>query len=195
MKWTEEDKQRLLSYRNTLDSDDIKLKQEIKNILLSRKDIIHVLNNQELEKEEAEPDDYFGVNIFPFYLVSDTQHNVQNYICFETNSERVNRYAETVYKRQQIIFYVLCETKNCIDTETSLPRHDLLSALILDAFNYKVMSCGRIHISVSKPSVTDNNYCTRTLIFECEKVDRNLVKTTVDGIPIIVNKELPIVEN
>lgn len=193
MKWTKEDKERLLSYRQTLDCDDIKLKQEIKNILLQRKDIIHVLNNKDLEAEDAEPDDYFGVNILPYYSISPTQHNVQNFICYETSFERINRLAETPIKRQQIIFYVLCEEKNCIDTETSLPRHDLLSALILDAFDYKVLSCGRIHISVSKPSITDNNYCTRTLIFECQ-TDRNLVKTK-NGVPIIVNKELPVVEN
>lgn len=193
MEWTKEDKERLLSYRHTLDSDDIKLKQEIKNILLQRKDIIHVLNNKELEAEDAEPDDYFGINIMPFYMIQDTQHNVQNFICYETSFERINRYAETPIKRQQIIFYISCESKNCIDNETSLPRHDLLSALVLDAFDYKVLSCGRIHISVSKPSITDNNYCTRTLIFECE-TDRNIVKTK-NGVPMIINKELPIVEN
>ena len=193
MEWTKEDKERLLSYRQTLDSDDIKLKQEIKSILLKRKDIIHVLNNKDLESEDAEPDDYFGVNIMPFYMVQDTQHNVQNFICYETSFERVNRNAESPIKRQQIIFYIFCEAKNCIDSETSLPRHDLLAALVLDAFNYIVLSCGRLHISVSKPSITDNNYCARTLIFECE-TDRNLVKTK-NGVPIIVNKELPIIEN
>lgn len=193
MEWTKEDKQKLLSYRNTLDSDDIKLKQEIKEILLSRKDIIHVLNNKELEKEDAEIDDYFGVNILPYFMIDSTQHDVQNFICFETSFERINRYAEKLIKRQQIIFYILCESKNCIDKETSLPRHDLLSALILDAFDYKILSCGRIHISQSKPSITDNNYVTRTLIFECE-TDRNIVKTK-NGVSQIINKELPIIEH
>ncbi len=193
MEWTKEDKQKLLSYRNTLDSDDIKLKQEIKEILLNRKDIIHVLNNKELEKADADVDDYFGINILPFFIISETQHNVQNYICFETNTERVSRYNESPIKRQQIIFYILCESKNCIDNETSLPRHDLLSALILDAFDYKILSCGRLHISQSKPSITDNNYVTRTLIFECD-TDRNIVKTR-NGVPQIINKELPIVEH
>lgn len=193
MEWTKEDKQKLLSYRNTLDSDDIKLKQEIKEILLSRKDIIHVLNNKELEKADAEIDDYFGINILPYFQISQTQHDVQNFLCFETSFERVSRYAETPLKRQQIIFYILCESKNCIDKETSLPRHDLLSALVLDAFDYKVLSCGRIHISQSKPSITDNNYVTRTLIFECD-TDRNIVKTK-NGIPQIINKELSIIEH
>lgn len=193
MEWTKEDKERLLSFRQTLDCDDIKLKQEIKEILLNRKDIIHVLNNKELEKEDAEADDYFGVNILPFYQITETQHDVQNFICFETSFERVNRYGLTPIKRQQIIFYILCESKNCIDNETSLPRHDLLAALILDAFNYTILSCGRLHVCQSKPSITDNNYCTRTIIFECE-TDRNMVKTK-DGVPIIINKELPVVEH
>ena len=192
MEWTKEDKERLLSFRQTLDCDDIKLKQEIKQRLLGSKDIIHVLNNKELEAQDAEPDDYFGVNIFPVYLIADTQHNVQNFICYETSFERVNRYSLTALKRQTIIFYISCESKNCIDNETSLPRHDLLAALVENLFNYEVLSCGRIRLAQSKPSITDNNYCTRTLIFECE-TDRNLVKTK-DGTPMIINKELPIVE-
>jgi hypothetical protein len=45
--------------------------------------IIYLLNNKELEDSEADPSDYLNVNILPFYLIHPTQHNCQNYICFE----------------------------------------------------------------------------------------------------------------
>ena len=66
MEWTEEDSKYLKSFRNIIDCDEIKIKEQIKQQLLKNKYIIHVLNNKELEETEAEPEDYFGVNILPY---------------------------------------------------------------------------------------------------------------------------------
>ena len=42
------------------------------------------IDNPDLDPES--PDDYIGVNIFPYYFLSDkTQATAQNYICFETS--------------------------------------------------------------------------------------------------------------
>ena len=66
MEWTKEDTAKLRTWRNLIDSDNIKIKEKIKEELLSNKYIIHVIGNKELEEEDAEPEDYYGVNIFPY---------------------------------------------------------------------------------------------------------------------------------
>ena len=87
MEWTEQDKQNLLSWRKNIDNEDIRIKEKIKELLLGNKTLIHVLNNEELEKADAEPDDYYYVNILPYYIIYPTQTNVQNYVCYETQFE------------------------------------------------------------------------------------------------------------
>ena len=65
MQYTQSDIEYLKSFRDNIDYDGIKVKQQIKALLLNNKHILHVLNNEELEAVEAEPDDYFNVNIYP----------------------------------------------------------------------------------------------------------------------------------
>lgn len=172
----------LRTFRSSLDNDNIKLKQQIKEKLLSDKYLIHVLHNKELEKEDAEPSDYFGVNIRPWYVFPETQHEAMNFVCFETENEE---YHPNIMKTQKIIFYILVDDKDVLDSETSLARHDLLAALIINLFNYEVILGGRLQLVSDKPSVTDRHYVTRTLVFQ-QKTDNNLVKT-VNGKPKIIN--------
>jgi hypothetical protein len=80
MEWTPEDTEYLRDFRKHLDSDNIKLKQQIKQKLLSDKYLIHVLNNKELEESDAEPADYFDVNIREYYMLPETQTDVQNFV-------------------------------------------------------------------------------------------------------------------
>ena len=183
MEWTEEDAKYLRDFRNTVDCDDVKLKQEIKQRLLGNKYIVHALHNQELEGED--PEEYFGVNIRPYYMIPETLHNVKNYLCFETSYTEIGRYNKA-FKTQQIIFYILCHEADIIDNETSVARHDLLAALVMAEFNFAILSCGRIKLVEDKPSVTDNKFSTRTLIFEVV-TDNNLVKTK-NGLTSFANK-------
>lgn len=184
MEWTQADVEHLRSFRNNLDSDNIKLKQQIKNKLLSDKYLIHVLHNKELEENDAEPSDYYGVNVLPYYIFPQAQTTVMNYVCFETSNEQ--RY-QSVMKNQQIIFYILCEEKDVIDKETSLARHDLLAAIVQDLFNYNRFMGGRFELIADKPSVTDTHFLTRTLTFQ-QSTDNNIVKTRA-GKPKIINKD------
>ncbi len=185
MEWTNEDRAKLLSMKETVDSDDIKVKEGIKKILLENRYIIHVLNNKELEEADAEIDEYFGVNILPYYIIQPTQHNVQNFICYEVAYDEVNKY-NTAVKTLRIIFYILCEHKNLIDKETGMARHDLLAALIQDQFNFSNDFGAKIHLISDVPTVVDNDYACRTMIFK-QIADNNLVKTK-DGIPRFANK-------
>jgi len=59
-----------------VDSDDIRYKEIIKQNLINNDLIIYLLNNKELEDTEADPSDYLGINILPYFLVHPTQHNV-----------------------------------------------------------------------------------------------------------------------
>ena len=186
MEWTNEDKQHLLSFKDVVDCDDIIIKERIKKVLLDNKYIIHVLDNKELEKVDAEADDYFGINILPYYMVTPTQHNVKNYICYEVSYDKT--YESKIYKRLRIVFNVICEQKDIIEKETGIARHDLLAALIQDAFNYtNYLGYKAVLVSDTASSI-DNDFASRILVFE-QYTDNNLVKTK-DGVSILANKEL-----
>ena len=73
----------LRSLKTLNDNDNIRVKEIIKKQLIKDNMIIYLLNNKELEEQEADPSDYLGVNILPYYLIHPTLHNVQNFICYE----------------------------------------------------------------------------------------------------------------
>lgn len=186
MSWTKADEEALLAYKNKLvDSDNIGIKEQIKKQLIQDNDIIHILNNKELDEDE--PDSYFGVNILPYYLVKPTQTDVQNFICFEVGYEDLPRYNNT-QKILEVTFYVLCEQKNILYGNTGIARHDLLSEMIIRDFNFMLSMAGKLTLVSNVPSVVDNDYSSRTLIFRVD-TDNNLVKTK-NGSAGIINKEL-----
>ena len=187
MEWTSADKDYLLNLRNVIDDDNLKIKEQVKKKLVNNKYIIHLLNNKELEESEAEPEDYFGCNILPYYLIAPTQTHVDNFICFETQFKEEGRY-NPLKKYQQLIFYILCHNKNAIDEETSLARHDLLAMLIKNEFNWTNVFGSKIHCISDVGGVVDTDYTSRTLTFE-QITDNEIVKTR-NGIPQIINKEV-----
>ena len=175
MELSQEQLQILRDLKKMPDSDDIRYKEIIKQNLINNDLIIYLLNNKELEEVEADPSDYLGVNILPYFLIHPTQTNVQNFICYEVGFRELERYNSKM-KLLQITFYVLCEEKNNIEKNTGIARHDLISALILDIFNWSNLFTQQIHCVSDVPSVTDNDYATRTIIFE-QLTDNNLAKT------------------
>ena len=72
VKLTSEQLDYLRSLKTLMDSDTIRFKEIIKKRLIDNPMIIYLLNNKELEESDAEPDDYLGVNILPFYLIHET---------------------------------------------------------------------------------------------------------------------------
>ena len=199
MEWTAEDTAYFASLVDDVEDDDSKLKKEIKEKLISNKYILKALDNKELEEAEAEGDEYFGRSILPYYIVHPTQIQANNFICFETRFERIgtslDRYNKAM-KRQQIVFYILCEQKNqAVTTGTELSgaitelgvaRHDLIASLLIHEFNFYPFKGGKAQLISNVPSTTDDNYACRTLTFEFY-TDANLVKT-VNGEPQIANK-------
>lgn len=187
MNWTDADSKALREYRNRIDDDNIRYKQIVKKKLINNPFIIHVLANKELEEADAEPDEYIGENIRPAYMIPEVQTVSKNYICFTAGYKDIPQWNKS-QKYMQLTFVILVEQKNLIDPETTLARHDLLAALIKDEFNWSLDFGERIHCVSDLESVTDNNYATRTLIFET-MMDNNLVKTK-NGVPTIVNHRM-----
>ena len=187
MELTNEQVSYLRSLKILNDSDDVRFKEIIKKKLIDDPMIIFLLNNKELEEQEADPSDYLGINILPFYIIHPTQHNCQNYICYEIQTREEARYNNTI-KVGQVIFYVLCEEKNNIERSTGIARHDLLSALIIKNFNWTNLFGKQIHLVSDIPSVTDTDYATRTLTFEGD-FPNNIVKSDVGTkSTIVINK-------
>lgn len=185
MELTQEQIQELRQYKTVQDDDNIRIKEIIKRELINDPLIIYLINNKELEESDADPSDYLGVNILPEFLIHPTQHNVQNFICYETTWDEKFRYNEAM-KYQQIIFYVLCEEKNNIEKLTGIARHDLIGARIKDIFNWTNKFGQQCHVVSDVPSVTDNDYATRTITFQMES-PLDIVKTR-NGVSSIVNK-------
>ena len=164
MKLTDVELAELRRYRNEPDEDNVRYKQIIKKKLLENNKLLYLIHNKELEDEEAEADEYLGVNILPYYLINPTQTNVQNFICFETAFENVSR-GNSVMKNQQIIFYILCHHADLNVAELSSPRHDIIAAEITNMFQGCNDFGTQLKLMSDKPSVTDNDYATRTLVF------------------------------
>ena len=82
MELTEKEIAELRAYRNIPDEDDIRYKQVIKEMLINNNKIIYLLHNEELEKSDADSDEYLDTNILPYYMVNPTQSEVKNFICF-----------------------------------------------------------------------------------------------------------------
>lgn len=200
MIWTADDTKDLRTWIDRRDSDDIRLKELIKSELVKNKKILYVLNNKELFGEDASPGDYYNVNILPFYAVEPIQTSVQNFICFETQWEEEPNYARVGYhyttrsklrqmKLQQVIFYVLCHVDNITEDTTGIARHDLLAALIINQFNWTNILGNKIHVVSNRPSIIDNKYVSRTLIFE-QFTDNELAKTNEKGDFRLANKDI-----
>lgn len=186
MQYTADDIKYLQSFREKIDYDPIKCKQKIKELLLGNKHILHVLNNKDLEKVQAEPSDYYLVNILPFYVVEPTQTNVQNFVTFQVTYTQIPQYNKAM-KFLQVIFVVLCHVGNITEETTSLNRHDLLGALIQDQFNFTNICGKKIKLVEDKEIVVDNDYIGRQMVFE-QITDNNFVRTKGD-IARLSNKE------
>lgn len=184
MDLNKEQKRSLLDLKTIPDADDIRYKEKIKQTIIRDDLLIYLLNNKGLEESGAEPSDYLGVNILPYYMIRPTQSDVQNYVCYETQMTEQARYNKII-KYQQVIFYIVCHQKTIIESATGLARHDLISARIINDFNWSNIFGFQIHLVSNKPGTVDTDYALRTLIFE-GSAPNSIVKT-VNGVPYASN--------
>lgn len=165
-KLTNDQLQYLIDLKDKPNEDTVRLKEMIKQILLEDDTLMYLLHNKELEADEDESNDaYFGDNIRSSFIIPETQTEVKHYLCFECSFDEVSRYNPAI-KYQEIIFYILCNDKDLIVDEVYAARHDLIAALLIDRFNGSNKFGLQLKLLSDKPSVTDNHYATRTLVFE-----------------------------
>lgn len=150
-----------------IDDDVLYAKRVIKEKLCKDLDLIQYIHNEELERVNAEPEDYFGINIYPFIRLPGTQDKVKNFVCFSVDDQEDHKYNE-VMKIQYIQFVVFCHGDD-IDTGLGISRHDLLGYLIRDIFNWSNILGLQLKLVWNRESVLDNNYSCRTLKFEAVK--------------------------
>ena len=194
--WDTEDRKRLASLKYVTDNDNVRVKEIIKQKLLANDDIIHVLDNKDLQESDAENDEYYWTNIFPMYLIPDAQTTAQNFICFTVGYENVERnftnsprtYNDS-QKHLHIIFIILCDKKNLKDRDTGIARHDLLAALIQNEFNFTNYFGRKIEIIADNETTVDNVYACRTLVFS-QITDNNVTKTEYGKPSRIITKEV-----
>lgn len=192
MNWTEKDTEELLTLKTNMDSDDIRIKEKIKEVLLNNKYILHVIGNKDLEANVEEDgtgaDEYLGVNILPHFIINPAQHSAETFICYETsynNADRSSRVGNS-YKEMLIYFQIISNYKVLTNQETGIAKHDLLAALITDQFNFSNYFGESIYLISDIPSVVDNDFACRTLTFK-QVSDNNLVKT-INGYQRLANK-------
>lgn len=171
---TPEQKQYLIDLQKKPNEDVVRYKTIIKQKLLEDDVLIWLLNNKELEDTDAENDEYFGKNIRPEFIIPETQTNIQNFVCFEISFDDNARFNPAI-KYQNIIFYILCHEKNGLVEEIGASRKDLIAGIIIDKFNGCMFFGNELKLVSDKPSVTDNKYSTRTLVFE-QKTTNSLTK-------------------
>lgn len=190
---------RFMTFKQNVDNDNILLKEHIKQELLKNYYLLHALNNSELEEKMLEEsvvdengtivelsgaDEYFGINILPYFIISPTQSHCAAYVCFDVVSHEQS--GNQVMKIVDIVFHILCEEQIIIDSDSGIARHDLLASLIQDQFNYMSIGSQKIHLISDEPSTVDKEYACRTLVFR-QITDNNLVKS-VGKIPRFSNK-------
>lgn len=145
-----------------IDDDIITAKREIKEVLYKDPDIIEALNNPNLDA--SEPDTYCGKNIFDYIRLPGATVEVKNFICFDVKQERIS-YTNDHMKSQKYIFMIFCH-EDSLDTNYGMPRHDLLSYLIRDLFNFSNMFGTQLVEVSNVPNISDTRYTSRTITFQ-----------------------------
>lgn len=201
---------KLRAYKTTPDDENIQYKKKIEKALMLNPCLLYALNEKSLESElfdddgninwewnedtkEYEPlgewDRYFGSNsnIRPFLFIPDTQTEVKHYICYQVSFDEMPRYQDTL-KYTNVTFTIFVHGNDRNDKLTGIPRHDLISSIIRERFNWSNIFGMQTHLVSSKESTTDNNYIVRTLIFQV--VDTNGIVKTTNGVTSTNNYQL-----
>lgn len=184
--------ERLRLFSDCPDDDNVIFKQKIQNAFLNCPELLYIINEGSLEGElfnedgtinyDGEWDRYFSDsyhdgNIRPYIFIPDTQEDVKNYICYQTSFEESPRY-NAVEKYALITFTIFVHSGDRIDTDTGLPRHDLLAAIIRDKLNWSNIFGMQCNIVSDRETTTDYKYVVRTLVFRCT-VPNSILQTNL----------------
>lgn len=195
---------KLRLYTKTPDSDTIRYKKKIEQLLIGCPELLYAINEHDLEQElfdddgninwdseTGEPlgewDRYFGsnANIRPFLFIPETQPKVKNFICYKIGFNEVPRYNK-VERYMQVVFYIYVHGDNRIDKLTGIPRHDLIAAILQEKINWTNLFGTQCQIVSDQENMTDTNYIYRT--FTLQNTMPNSITQTTNGATTIINK-------
>ena len=159
-----------------VNDDIVEMKRLIKQILISDSDILEALNNPDIDIDS--PDEFLDNNIYGFIRIPTTQDTVRNFICFTVDDIEENRFNE-VMKTQYIKINVICHLDD-MKTKYGIDRHDLISALVRQTFNWTNIFGLQFKLVYNKESTVDSDYYCRTLKFEATKPN-SLNKARMDN--------------
>lgn len=196
---------KLRSYVETPDDDIIKYKNIIKKTLLNCPELLYSLNDAELEKElfdedgnllidadgnlVGEVDRYFGDTslIRDALYIPNAQTTVNSYLCYEVGFDELPRYS-AIQKYTEITFTIFVNGADKTDKLTGISRHDLISSIIRERFNWSSIFGMQTKLISNKSSISDTNYIVRTLVFQI--LDTNsIVNTSYNNGSYIINNE------
>ena len=195
---------KLRAYAEAPDDDNIRIKNQIRDTFLHCPELLYALHDKELESElfnedgelnideRGEPlgewDRYFGASslIRPFLFFPDTQDDVKNYVCYQTNSDDLVR-GNNNEKIMYVTFTIFVNGKDRIDSLTGIPRHDLIASIIRDKFAWIGLEISSTTPILDKESMTDDNFLVRTLQYQV--ILPNSIAKTGKGITFYNNKK------
>lgn len=185
--------EKLQGYAINPDDDNIRIKNQIYDILLHCPELLYALHNEELESElfdengnlnideYGEPlgqwDLYFGKdsNIKPYLYIPNTQTDMRHYVCYQTNFTTIKKYNSYI-KEMIVTFNIFVNGQDGIDNLTGIPRHDLIASIIREKIAWIGIEIENPVPNYDKESVTDNDFLVRTLQFKLD-LPNSIVKT------------------
>mgnify|MGYP006957391268 CR=1 FL=1 len=197
---------KLRAYTYTPDDENIRYKEIIKSELLKSPELLYALHNKDLESElfdengninrdeDGNPlgqwDDYYGPNgnIRPYLYYPSTETETRNFVCYTVNFDELPKYGKSIKKLSEVTFTILVHGQDGIDKLTGIPRHDLIASIIRQRFNWSSILGMQGKLISSRESITDNNYLTRSVIFQIEDTN-GIVDTPYGGETYIRNNE------
>lgn len=197
---------KLRAYTDVLDDDNIRIKKKVKDALLKCPELLYAFHDKELENElfdengflrideydepNGEWDAYFGPtsHIRDYLCIPDVQTDVKSLLCFECSFTETPRYNNTFEKYALVTFTIMVYNSDNTDKETGIARHDLIASIIREKINWThILGGSQCHLISNKAGITDNNYVTRTLVFQ--NLLPNSVVQTKDGSIGYINKK------
>lgn len=186
--------EKLYKYATNPDDFNSLFKERIKTALLQCPELLFAIDNPDYAGElfdddgninyEGEWSLYFGDNIRPYLFIPEVQDSAKNFVCYKVEFTEIPRY-NGFEKMCQIIFVVICDNKNIIDTSTGIARHDLIGSILRERFNWSNIFGTQCKLVSNKEGLTDTNYITRTIILELTLP--NEAVQTINGVPRLVN--------
>ena len=165
------------SHIQAIRDDRILRKETVKNILLGDSDLLHYLNNADLEAE-GDPEAYFRNNILDYLYISPNPYKsthvqdiVKNFVCFDIDdvSTAYNRSSmQNQAKKEQVLSIMVIVHRNDIVTSEGLNRLDVLSYIVDDLFTWSNALDIRLEKFANIFESYDSVYYTRTLKFHME---------------------------